>query len=66
MGLFIMQVNKPTIPAPDYVDAMQSIVENGKNGFISENDEYSFKTCIESVFANENTYKNMAQICLRV
>jgi len=54
-----MSFGKPIVASN--VGGISEIVENGKNGFISDNDEYSFKTCIESVFANENTYKNMAE-----
>jgi len=54
-----MSCGKPIVASN--VGGISEIVENGKNGFISDNDEYSFKTCIESVFASENTYKNMAE-----
>jgi glycosyltransferase involved in cell wall biosynthesis len=54
-----MSYGKPIVASN--VGGISEIVENSKNGFISDNDEYSFKTCIESVFASENTYKNMAE-----
>lgn len=54
-----MSYGKPIVASN--VGGISEIVENGKNGFISENDEYSFKMCIESIFASENTYKNMAE-----
>jgi glycosyltransferase involved in cell wall biosynthesis len=54
-----MSYGKPIVASN--VGGISEIVENSKNGFISDNDEYSFKTCIESVFASEITYKNMAE-----
>ena len=54
-----MSCGKPIVASN--VGGISEIVENGKNGFVSDNDEYSFKTCIESIFASENTYNTMAE-----
>lgn len=54
-----MSYGKPIVASN--VGGISEIVENGKNGFVSDNDEYSFKKCIESIFASEHRYKNMAE-----
>ena len=54
-----MSCGKPIVASN--VGGISEIVENDKNGFVSENDEYSFKAYIESIFASEHTYKNMAE-----
>jgi glycosyltransferase involved in cell wall biosynthesis len=54
-----MSCGKPIVASN--VGGISEVVENGKNGFILDNDEYKFKSCIESVFASEIAYKNMSE-----
>jgi len=59
-----MSYGKPIVASN--VGGISEIVENGKNGFICDNDEYSFKTYIENIFASENRYKNMAEYSRKI
>jgi glycosyltransferase involved in cell wall biosynthesis len=59
-----MSYGKPIVASD--VGGISEIVENGINGFVSSNDEISFKSNIESIFRKKEIYERMADNSKRI
>ena len=59
-----MSYGKPIVASD--VGGISEIVRNGINGFVSDNNENSFKVNIERVFHDRKTYEVMAEKSKRI